>query len=129
MFDLIKNVRFHKKMCDFTKKCAISQKNVRFDRFFINFKLDFSLLINISLRRCFEFKNSLLKNFQELCVCVEKNVRGDYKIDKTFSAKKNVRKKFLAEKKSEIFFTNFKIKKNFKFLENYFLDFSFSKKQ
>jgi hypothetical protein len=63
-------------------------------------------------------------------VCVEKNVRDDYKIDKTFfPPKKMSEKKFLAEKKSEIFLQNFKIKKNLKFLENYFLDFSFSKKQ
>jgi hypothetical protein len=46
-----------------------------------------------------------------------------------FLPKKIVTKKVLAEKKSEIFFTNFKIKNIFKILENIFLDFSFSKKQ
>jgi hypothetical protein len=51
------------------------------------------------------------------------------KTPKTFSAKKNCHKKVFGGKKSEIFFTNFKNKKILKFLENYFLDFSFSKKQ
>jgi len=46
-----------------------------------------------------------------------------------FPPKKIVTKKFLAEKNVREFFSNFKIKKIFKILENIFLDFSFSKKQ
>jgi hypothetical protein len=61
-------------------------------------------------------------------VCVEKNVRDDCKIDKTFFRQKNVRKKFLAEKMSEIFLQILKIK-NFKIFRELFFDFSFSKKQ
>jgi hypothetical protein len=63
-------------------------------------------------------------------VCVEKNIRDRLKIDKTFFRQKKCQKKvFGGKKKSKIFFTNFKNKKILKFLENYFLDFSFSKKQ
>jgi hypothetical protein len=46
-----------------------------------------------------------------------------------FPPKKLSQKKFLAEKNVTDFFSNFKIKKNFKILENIFLDFLFSKKQ
>ena len=62
-----------------------------------------------------------------MCVCVEKNVQGPCKSEKTFSAKKNVRKKVFGGKKMSE--NIFKIKKIFKILENIFLDFSFSKKQ
>jgi len=42
---------------------------------------------------------------------------------------KKCQKKVFGGKKCQIFFINFKNKKILKFLENYFLDFSFSKKQ
>jgi hypothetical protein len=48
---------------------------------------------------------------------------------KLFRQNKMSEKCFWQKKMSEIFFTNFKNKKNLKFLKNFFLDFSFSKKQ
>jgi hypothetical protein len=62
-------------------------------------------------------------------VCVLKKMSGVIaKSIKLFSAKKS-QKKVFGGKKVKDFFTNFKNKKILKFLENYFLDFSFSKKQ
>jgi hypothetical protein len=58
-------------------------------------------------------------------VCVEKNVRGRFKIDKTFSAKSFSGKVF----DGRDFFQNYNYKKIFKILKNIILDFSFSKKQ
>jgi hypothetical protein len=51
------------------------------------------------------------------------------KTPKTFSAKKNCHKKFLAEKNVTDFFQILEYKKIFKILKNIFLDFSFLKKQ
>ena len=71
-----------------------------------------------------------MENFEKLCVCVEKFIPDGCKIDKNFFRQKNVTKNVFGGKKmSEIFFTNFKNKKNFKIFRELFFDFSFSKKQ
>jgi len=62
-------------------------------------------------------------------VCVEKFIPDGCKSIKTFSAKKNVTKNVFGGKNVTDFFSNSRIKKIFKILENIFLDFSFSKKQ
>jgi hypothetical protein len=62
-------------------------------------------------------------------VCVENVFPIGQKRQKHFPPKKLSQKKFLAEKNVTDFFSNSRIKKNFKILENIFLDFSFLKKQ
>jgi len=78
---------------------------------------------------CFQFKNFKKRRFfvhthTIFDVCVLKKY-----IKNGISAKKIVTKKVFGGKNVRDFFSNFKIKKNFKILENIFLDFSFSKKQ
>jgi len=64
-----------------------------------------------------------------VCVCGQKYTGSSKNAKTFFPPKKLSQKKFLAEKNVRDFFSNFKIKKIFKILENFFLDFSFSKKQ
>jgi hypothetical protein len=92
-------------------------------------RLKFTLVRIDVYKHCFsvfDFKN---KKFSRIvCVCGRSDPDPS-KTPKTFFRQKKLsQKKFLAEKNVRDFFTNFKIKKFFKILENIFLDFSFSKK-
>jgi hypothetical protein len=60
-------------------------------------------------------------------VCVEKFIPDGCKSVKTFSAKIKCQKKVFGGNFVTDFFSNFKIKKIFKILENIFLDFHFLK--